>query len=53
MAKKGISSVQSVPNSPFQSPRSSFKRTAHQVNGETRLTQNDIILDRHFGRGLR
>ncbi|WP_102028913.1 YpzG family protein [Salirhabdus sp. Marseille-P4669] len=46
-------SVNSVPNSPFQSPRASFKRTAHQVNGETKLTQKDIILDTLHGRGMK
>ncbi|MDL4841868.1 YpzG family protein [Aquibacillus rhizosphaerae] len=30
---------------PFQNPRASRKHTGHQVNGETKKSQNEIITE--------
>jgi hypothetical protein len=44
MARGRNVSVNSTPNSPFQSPRANLKHAYHQVNGETRKSQNEIIM---------
>ncbi|MCP8617962.1 YpzG family protein [Salirhabdus salicampi] len=35
-------------NTPFQSPRANPKHAANQVNGETRMSQADIITEKQM-----
>ncbi|QTM98380.1 MULTISPECIES: YpzG family protein [Bacillaceae] len=43
MARKPF--AENLYQDPFQSPRANPKRASQQVNGETRKSQKDIIMD--------